>query len=218
MTRPKLATHIRRDQIAEATLALVAEHGLGRLSVAQVAKRVGIAPSALYRHFPSKEAMFDAVLERVGGRLHGLVGEAADGPGDEVDAFHRLLGLHLELIRQNQAFFAIIVHDAFHSGGPARRQRVFEVITGYLARITTLVKRGQQHGSIRADVPARTLAAMFFGVVQPSAMLWVLSGGATDIHRPAREAWPLLEQNLRAHPARRAAPRAPRSRRTGDRT
>lgn len=218
MPRPKLATSIRRDQIAEATLALVAEQGLGRLSVAQVAKRVGIAPSALYRHYPSKEAMFDAVLERVGGRLHGLVGAAAEGATDEVDAIHRLIGLHLELIRGNQAFFAIMVNDAFHSGAPERRQRVLAVITGYLARVTALVKRGQASGAIRPDVPARTLAAIYFGIVQPAAMLWVLSGGATDIHRPAREAWPLLEHTLRAHRPRRATPRAPRSRRTGDRT
>ena len=209
MPRAKLETRIRRDQIAEATLALVAEHGLGRLNVAQVAHRVGIAPSALYRHYPSKEAVVDAVLDRIRERLHGIVATAADGPGDAVDALRRLLGLHLELIRHNQAFFAVMVNDAFHSGGSERKQLVYGVISGYLARVCAIVRRGQREGSIRKDVPARTVAALFFGVVQPTAMLWVLSGGASDLQRSGRDTWPLYEQTIRATAARRTTRRTP---------
>ena len=51
----KLDTQIRREQIAEAAMSLVASQGLRRLSVAAVARRVGIVPSGIYRHFKSKE-------------------------------------------------------------------------------------------------------------------------------------------------------------------
>ena len=207
MPRPKLQTAIRRDQIAQAPLALVAEQGLRRLSVAQVARRVGIAPSALYRHYPSKEAVLEAVVSRVEERLCGIVAEAEAGGGDAVAALYRLLGLHLKLIRDNQASFPLLLNDAFHSGGLERRRRVFAVMDGYLARVTALLRRGQQAGTVRRDVPARTLAMFFLGIVQPGAMLGVLSGGTFDVHRPVREAWPLFEQLLRGdrpRPRRRA--------------
>lgn len=215
MPRTKLPTEIRRDQIAEAVLALVSEHGFGQLGVAEVAHRVGIAPSALYRHFPGKEAMLDTVIERMAARLHALVPLAEDGAADAIDALRRLIGLHLELIRGHRAFFAVLVNDAFHSGAPDRRARVHAVLTGYLQRVAAVVARGQREGTIRDDVPAARLAGLFFGLVQPGAMLWVLSGGASDIHRPAREAWPLFEQLVRAPRAAHAAGGAARARRHG---
>jgi len=214
MPRLKLETRIRRDQIAEATLALVAEHGLREISVAAVARRVGIAPSALYRHFPGKDAVLDAVVDRVHERLQGIVARVADGPGDAVDALHRLLALHLRLVDENRALFPVLVSDAFHSGSPERRRRVFAVMTAYLGRVSALARRGQREGSIRRDVAARTIAVMFLGIVQPPAMLAVLSGGTFENHRASREAWRLFEQTLRATPARKRP--AARIRRHGE--
>ena len=216
MAGARLETRIRRDQIAEATLALVAEHGLGGISVAAVARRVGIAPSALYRHYPGKDAILDAVLDRVQERMLGMVARVAEGPGDAVDALHRLLALHIALVSENKALFPLLVSDAFQSGGPARRRRVYAVITGYLGRVAALARRGQREGCIRDDVPPRTLAMMFLGIVQPPAMLSVLSGGTFDSRRPGREAWRLFEQTLRTAPARSGAPRTARLRRHGE--
>jgi AcrR family transcriptional regulator len=214
--RAKLETRIRRDQIAEATLALVAEQGLREISVAAVARKVGIAPSALYRHYPGKDAILDAVLDRIRERMHGLVAGVADGPGDAVDALHRLVGVHTALVSENRGLFPVLVSDAFQSGSPARRRRVYDVMGGYLDRVAALARRGQREGSIRRDVPPRTLAIMFLGIVQPPAMLSVLSGGSFDPRRPVREAWTLFEQTLRSAAARRPAPRAARARRSGD--
>jgi AcrR family transcriptional regulator len=216
VARLKLESRIRRDQIAEATLALVVEHGLRHLSVAAVARRVGIAPSALYRHFPGKEAVLDAVLDRVHERMQGIVARAADGPGDALDALHRLMSLHLELVSANKALLPVLVGDAFHSGNPGRRRRVFAVLTGYLARVAALARSGQRAGAIRRDVSARTVALMFLGIVQPPAMLAVLSGGQFQNRRPSREAWRLFEQTMRCAPAPSRAGRTPRIRRPGD--
>ena len=55
MSDEKLGTEIRQEQIAEAALELVASQGLGRLSVAAVARRVGLVPSGIYRHYKSKD-------------------------------------------------------------------------------------------------------------------------------------------------------------------
>ena len=55
MSDQKLDTEIRKEQIAEAALGLLASQGLGRLSVAAVARRVGLVPSGVYRHFMNKD-------------------------------------------------------------------------------------------------------------------------------------------------------------------
>ena len=79
MADAKLQTRIRREQIAEAALHLVAGEGVKRLSIAAVARRVGLVPSGIYRHFKSKDAMLDAVLELLDSKLQANVA-AALGP------------------------------------------------------------------------------------------------------------------------------------------
>ena len=73
MADEKLDSEVRREQIAEAVLGLVAARGVKRLSVAAVARRVGLVPSGIYRHFKSKDAMLMAVLDLIEARMQGNV-------------------------------------------------------------------------------------------------------------------------------------------------
>ncbi len=69
MVKEKLDTEIRQEQILEAALDLVAQKGMKGLNLGAVARRVGIVPSALYRHFKSKDAIMDALLDLIESRL-----------------------------------------------------------------------------------------------------------------------------------------------------
>src|SRR3954470_8344091 len=57
---PKLS----RDQILDAALALLAEAGLGALTMRALARRLGIDPMALYHYFADKEALLGAAADR----------------------------------------------------------------------------------------------------------------------------------------------------------
>ena len=218
MPRQKLHTEIRRDQLAEATLAVLADHGLRGLSIAAVARRVGLAPSAIYRHFPSKDAMLDAVLDRMRERLHGAIAAARAETDDPVDALRRLLARHMQLIRRNRALPRIVLSDDYHIGHPDRRQRLLGVFSGYLEGVADIVREGQRRGRIRPDVNARSLAILFLGLIQPAGVLWTLSDGRFDVTRQARAARPVFEQAISAPGAspgraRRQPVRRPRTRR-----
>ena len=215
MSREKLHTEVRRDQLADATLAVVADHGLRGLSIAAVARRVGLAPSAIYRHFAGKDAMLDAVLERLRERLLGAVAAARAETDDPVEALRRLLRRHMQLIRLNRALPRIVLSDDYHLGHPERRQRLLSVFSGYLDGVAGIIRQGQRRGRIRSDVNARSLAILFLGLIQPAGVLWTLSDGRFDVTGQARAAWPVFEQALRVPGTPRARPaRTPRPRRS----
>ena len=56
----KQKTAVRREQIAQAALDVLAELGPAELSMARIAERMGLATSAMYRHFPGKDALYSA--------------------------------------------------------------------------------------------------------------------------------------------------------------
>ncbi|HEX6873137.1 MAG TPA: TetR/AcrR family transcriptional regulator [Micromonosporaceae bacterium] len=51
-------------EILDAALAVMADEGVAALSLAEVARRVGMRPPSLYEYFPSKMAVYDALFER----------------------------------------------------------------------------------------------------------------------------------------------------------
>ena len=64
----------RRREIADAALRVIADHGLGRFTAVAMAREVGLTDAALFRHFPSKEAIV-LDLQEARGRdaLHRVV-------------------------------------------------------------------------------------------------------------------------------------------------
>jgi AcrR family transcriptional regulator len=58
-----------RAAVLNASLTLFARHGFSGTSVRAIARAVGVSDGALYRHFPSKQAIFDEVLRQAGAGL-----------------------------------------------------------------------------------------------------------------------------------------------------
>src|SRR6185312_14690775 len=69
--------------ILEAARALFLEVGYGATSVDAIARAAGVSKATLYGHFPSKEALFEAVVVAQC-RRHATAVEALDTAGDDV--------------------------------------------------------------------------------------------------------------------------------------
>ncbi len=199
----KLDTEVRQEQIAQAALDLIARHGLKRLSVAAVARRVGLVPSAIYRHFDGKEAVIDTVLDLVRERLFDNVRAVRRDTADPLERLRRLLFRHVALVRDNQALPRVVFSEEVYAERPDRKSRMFATIEAYLDEVGVIVSEGQRDGAIRKDLDPATVAVMFLGLIQPAAILWHMSAGKFDVARHTAEAWKvfrgMLEVNADSH-------------------
>jgi AcrR family transcriptional regulator len=192
MSQEKLDTEIRREQIAEAALQLVASQGLRRLSVAAVARRVGLVPSGIYRHFRSKNEIIHAVLDRIGQRLMENVRVAKEEHNDPLECLRDVLMRHIRFIREGRAMPRIIFSDDFHGGHPELKEKVLGIFGRYTGQVAEIVRSGQRLGQIRTDLDPATVAMMVFGIVVPAGILWHMTEGGFDVTRHAAKAWEML--------------------------
>ncbi len=197
-TLEKLDTEIRKEQLAQAALNLIAEQGLKALSVARVARRVGLVPSAIYRHFACKDALMDAVIALIRERLHRNIAAVTEQTPDGLDRLQLLLLAHVRVIRENRGILRFVFSDELHRGRPERKALVYEMVDSYLQRVAALVTQGQRDGSIRKDLNPETVAVMFLGLIQPAAILWHLSDGRFDVTKQAQRAWPVFRSAVAA--------------------
>jgi len=166
------------------------------LSIAGIARRVGIVPSALYRHFPSKDAVIDAVLELIQQRLLGNAAHVREQTPVPLQQLKLLFTRHTAMLSENQAIPHVVFSDAVYTGRPDRRARVADIITSYLKEVETIIACGRQDGTIQKDVVPATAAIMFLGLIMPAAVLWNVSGGTFDMSAHEKTAWPAYERSI----------------------
>jgi AcrR family transcriptional regulator len=192
----KTRTGIRRDQIAQSALTLMAQRGLHRLSVAGVARQVGVVPSDIYRHFSGKDQVMAAALELIGQRLRANLDAVVAESPDALERLGRLLRRHVELVRGAIPIPRIVFSEETFAGPPARRRQVYRIFRQYLAGIKEVIAVGQAAGQIRRDLDAAVVSVMFLGLVQPAAILWLMSKGTFRFQHQVEEAWQIFRRTI----------------------
>jgi AcrR family transcriptional regulator len=196
MKNEKMKTEVRREQIATAALQLIARRGVRGLSIAGIARQVGLVPSAIYRHFDGKDHVLDLVLDQIRQRLLDNVQAVQAETADSMEALRRLLFRHIKLIRESEAIPMLVFSDQVYSGRPERKARMQQIIQDYLEQVGKVVQRGQKEKTLRADLDPAVAAVMFLGLVQPAAILWHLSEGEFDVTKHTEKAWQVFRRAI----------------------
>jgi AcrR family transcriptional regulator len=111
-TRQRMSAAERREMVLEAAVVEFAARGLAGTSTEDVARRAGISQPYLFRLFPTKKALFLALVERCFRRVQDAFAAAAgDRTGEEAlmamaDAYELLLDDRTLLLLQMQAYAA----------------------------------------------------------------------------------------------------------------
>ncbi|MEU4100527.1 helix-turn-helix domain-containing protein [Streptomyces tanashiensis] len=151
---------LNRERLVTAAREVFAEAGPGA-SLNEIARRAGVGPGTLYRHFPHRSALLTAVLAD---RIETLCAHAerllAAENADE--ALEQWLGAFLTHARVNQGMgSALLVESAGELGYDCHR-RILDMAAGLLAR-------AQQHGTARADLTADDLLPLVIGIALSTA-------------------------------------------------
>jgi len=108
MGRPPTSQAKKKDIVA-AALALFREQGIKGTTIRQIAARAGVTPGALYRHFPGKRGLAQALFEECAGRLTETLRAAAEGRNDPREALAAVTRALLEFSRREPTAFGYIL-------------------------------------------------------------------------------------------------------------
>jgi AcrR family transcriptional regulator len=145
-----------RERILEAAETTFASLGLA-VPIDVVAERAGVGVGTLYRHFPTKEALFEAIVMT---RLEELVNETtaradASDPGDALFSFlHRFA---------SEALAKADLFDAMNAEGFDIKSRCAEMVEKLKLGTEALVVRAKSVAAVRADVTADEVMSLISG-------------------------------------------------------
>jgi len=158
-TRPLRADARRnREAVLEAARSAFAADGLS-VPLDEIARRAGVGPGTLYRHFPTKEALIEAVVHD---RVRRLAIEGAallDSPDPGAAFFGFLDRLAAEAGPKRDLF------DALSSAGVEVGPAVMTAAEDLRTQIISLLGRAQQAAAVRADLGPYEFTALLAGLL-----------------------------------------------------
>jgi TetR/AcrR family fatty acid metabolism transcriptional regulator len=193
----------KRETILDGAVRVIAAKGFHRTRVSEVAKAAGVADGTIYLYFEGKDALLRAVYERAMNRflergLRALAEEA--GARAQLERF---IQLHLECVGEDRELAAVFQVD-LRKSIPFLQELSLGLIQRYLDALATILYRGQQEGVFLADLPARELAKMVFGVLDELATNWVLSERNYRLESSAADAITFISRALGAEEPERS--------------
>jgi AcrR family transcriptional regulator len=213
MTRRRLSSEERREQLMAATVEVLADQGYSGATADAIARRAGVSKGLLWHYFADLDELFEMTARRTLKTLSAAAGTKIDltAPAPDVirSAVHAAAGLRHTHDAERRAMRGIVANLRGADGEPRFGHQDLDNL--YSAQ-EAIFRRGQQEGDLRDTLDPRVLAVTYQGAVD--SMLGYLDAyPESDAERHAETvAEVLLDGITRERRANRSRPTPTRSR------
>jgi len=190
--RNRKSAKVRKQEIIDATLQLAGKSGPDRITTEALAKNIGISQAGIFRHFPTKGAIWEAVGEHIAKSLRVKVTASLkrENPADELRKF--VVG-HLKFIEATPAIPAILFSRELHAENDHLRTIFAGLIANRHKHISKLIAAEIKSGRFKQNLDGDDAAYLILALIQGLAMRWSLNNRNFDL---AKEGKRLLDLQL----------------------
>lgn len=186
----------RRDQILQCLAAMLEQGPDTRITTARLAREVGVSEAALYRHFPSKTKMFEALIEFVESTLFSRIARIHEESGGAVDCCNRILLLLLGFCERNPGLTRILHGEALLGESDRLHLRVAQLFDRIETQLRTALREAEIKEKQRPTILLADAAGMLLAAAEGRIAQFVRSGFKRSPTQGWDQQWQLLTANL----------------------
>ena len=176
MARQNLPAAQRRDMTVETVVDLAATNNPAEITTGQIAQHMGLSQGALFRHFPTKDAVWGAVMAWTADQLNQRLDKALAKDASPLSALEAMFMAHVGFVAARPGVPRIMFGELQRTGDTAAKQGARALMDGYRIRVMRLVERGKADGALPADLDTEAAAMLFVGTIQGLVMQAMISG------------------------------------------
>ena len=142
----KLPADERRAVTVEAVIALAGSQNPSDITTAAIAKHMNLTQGALFRHFPSKDSIWQSVMEWVADRLLARIDSAAEGTSSPLSAMQAMFMSHIDFVVEHPGVPRMMFGQLQSTEETAAKKMAQTLIQRYSERIRARIEEGKAIG------------------------------------------------------------------------
>ena len=198
VSRKHLPAEERRRITVATVIELAGEQDPSGITTAAIAKRMGLTQGALFRHFPNKKAVLQAVMEWVSDRLISRIEKVVDAKSSPLDALESMFMAHVAFIGEHPGIPRILFAELQRSGETAPKRVAQELLRRYEERLNSLLEQGKDCGEIDPQLDSKAAAVLYVGTVQGLVMQSLIADDTSHLQRNAAQVYAIYERGIRS--------------------
>ena len=178
----------RQAEIVDAALKLIAEQGIQHLTIRNLSTAIGVTEAALYRHFPGKTEIIQAMVSRF------------EEDVDDIGELRGWAAIEAALVRRTELVLAkpdlarVLFAEELFKDSPETEQILHGMMQRHYKIMEQHFQEAVEDGVIRADIPMDTLFRLILGPLRLLIKQWGLSGGSFDLCAKRDEMLSLMKE------------------------
>ncbi len=186
----------RKQQILQALAQMLEESPGQRITTAGLAKQVGVSEAALYRHFPSKAKMFEALIEFAEESIFSRVNKLKEGQIPVAQQCHQLFSLVLGFAHHNPGISRVLSGDALVGETERLRKRVSQFFDRLESQLKQFLKEAEIKEGLRLQQTPSASANLLLVVIEGAIHQYVRSEFARSPTACAEQQFQILKDAL----------------------
>ncbi|MEZ4459446.1 MAG: TetR family transcriptional regulator [bacterium] len=197
MSTGYLKSDERRAATIDSVVSLAAQRNPSEITTALIAQNMGVTQGALFRHFPSKDAIWESVMDWVAEHLLGRIEDVAVKADNPIEALRSVFLTHIDFVAVHPGIPRMLFGELQNQHDSGAKKVVRALLRRYSVVIELQIKRGQATGEIRPELDAKTVAGLFVGMVQGLVMQSMLVDQPESMLTNAPQTFDLFEHAIR---------------------
>ena len=188
----------RRAATVEAVVELAAKQNPSDITTTAIAQRMGLTQGAIFRHFPTKDAILQAVMTWVQDRLLTRVDKAAKEATSPLDALEATFMAHIDFVSEHPGVPRMLFGELQRTGETMQKRIVQSLIRRYSDRLRGLLEAGKERGELDMDLDVDAATVLFIGTIQGLVMQSMLGGDVASMRRDAPGTFAIYRRGIRS--------------------
>ena len=185
----------RRQSILETLARMLAERSGERITTAELAKAVGVSEAALYRHFPSKAKMLEALLDFIEESLFSRINRILTEEPDAEARIRNILFLILGFADKNPGMARLLTGDVLTGETERLRKRVVQIFDRIETQLKQILREAALNQAQRAAIPET--AGLLLAFIEGRIARFVRSEYRDSPVKGWEKQWEMLKASFR---------------------
>lgn len=182
----------RRSVTVDAVMQLAAEKNPAEITTAEIAERMNLTQGALFRHFPTKDALWQSVMEWLSGQLLGRIDKVIETTESALEALERMFMAHIDFVAEHPGVPRMIFAELQRPEKSSAKKIVETMLLRYGERLEKLLEKGVVQGTICLDLDVKAASVMFIGIIQGLVMQSLIAGDTSPLLSNAKPVFTLF--------------------------